>query len=158
MSYYVGANVVISPDVTIAPGVVLEAVAESQLVIEPGVCLGSGVVIQAFNGILTLATGVNLGQNVLIVGAGIVGARSCIGADSTLIHPQVAEQSVIPARSLLGLETSISPPQTVITTATEEQIPNDSQEAIAIVNPVYGREQVTKLLQTLFPHRDSLNS
>lgn len=100
--YYLGNNVEVAPDVVIAPGAVLDAAPGSRLVIEAGACIGSGVVIQVYGGDLTLGSGVNVGKEVLLVGTGQIGARACIGAESTLMNPQVAADAVVSARSLIG--------------------------------------------------------
>ena len=100
--YYIGNNVDVGPDVVIASGAVLDAAPGSHLIIEAGVCIGSGVVIQVYGGDLTLASGVSLGKEVLLVGTGCIGVRACIGAESTLMNPQVEKDAVVPARSLIG--------------------------------------------------------
>jgi carbon dioxide concentrating mechanism protein CcmN len=109
--YYIGNNVEVSADVVIASGAVLDAAPGCRLLIEPGVCIGRGVVVQVYGGNLTLASGVNLGKEVLLVGTGFIGARACIGAESTLLNPLVPADAVIPARSLIGEHgQSLSPP------------------------------------------------
>jgi carbon dioxide concentrating mechanism protein CcmN len=100
--YYIGKNVEVSPNVVIAAGAVLDAAPGSRLVIEADVCIGSGVVIQVYGGDLTLGAGVNLGKEVLLVGCGAIAPRACIGAESTVMNPQIEADAVIPARSLIG--------------------------------------------------------
>lgn len=100
-AYYIGRNVDLGPGVVIAAGAVLEAAPESQLKIEAGVCIGTGAVIQVYGGNLTIAAGANIGQEVLLVGAGQIGERACIGAESTVIHPCIEADAVIPAKSLI---------------------------------------------------------
>jgi carbon dioxide concentrating mechanism protein CcmN len=99
---YVAGDVVVAPDVTIAPGAVLQANPGSRLVIEARVCIGAQVVIQAYGGELHLQAGVNVGPGGLLLGQGRIGENACIGAESTLIHPQVAAAAVVPAHSLWG--------------------------------------------------------
>ena len=99
---YVAGDVVVAPDVTIAIGAVLQAQPGSRLVIESRVCIGTQVVVHAYGGELRLRTGVNVGPGGLLLGQGSVGENACIGAESTLIHPQVAAAAVIPAQSLWG--------------------------------------------------------
>ena len=100
-AYYIGRNVELGPDVVIAAGAVLEAAPDSQLKIAAGVCIGNGAVIQVYGGNLTIAAGANIGQEVLVVGAGQIGERACIGAESTVIHPRMEADAVIPAKSLI---------------------------------------------------------
>lgn len=184
MAYYVGENVIIATDVVVASGVVLEAIPGSRLVIESGVCLGVGVIVQAWGGELILQAGASLGEGVLLVGAGIVGYNACIGAKSTLIHPDVAVDQVVPARSLLG-DTSpsgnvgvsgVSPPPRIdsvngqgpattnngASTAAAQPLPaeepaeqSETSPSPAPNNTVYGRSQVMQLVNTLFPHRNA---
>jgi carbon dioxide concentrating mechanism protein CcmN len=167
MMYNIRGNVHISPDVAIAPDVVLEAVPGSRLVIADGVCLGSGVIVQAYGGDLVVAAHASVGKDVLLVGTGRVGERACIGAESTLINPQVEEDSVIVARSLLGVPTPTSTAAVaseVTSTAPaskgpEADVAPPAEHNGALTTPatVYGREQVMQLVKTLFPHRDLLN-
>ena len=100
--YYIGKNVEVGPNVVIAAGAVLDAAPGSRLMIEADVCIGSGVVIQVYGGDLTLGAGVNLGKEVLLVGCGAIAPRACIGAESTVMNPQIEADAVIPARSLIG--------------------------------------------------------
>lgn len=184
-AFYLGNTVEVGPDVAIASGAVLEAAPGSRLVLGTGSCIGSGVVIQAYGGDLILAPGVSLGKEVLLVGAGYIGEKACIGAESTLINPQIEADAAIPARSLL--DTSFSSSDTPDTTFSNSH--SSSSEANGTGNvlsavvedpstgasiedndngepmssspsseqPVYGRDQVMQLVKTLFPHRDSLN-
>jgi carbon dioxide concentrating mechanism protein CcmN len=184
--YYIGANVELAPDVAIAAGVVLEAAPGARLVIASGVCLGLGVIVQAAGGKLVLGAGVNLGSGVLIVGQGLVGPHACIGAESSLFNPQITAGAVLPARSLHGMPgagpdssvasngqvTSSAHPSDEHDTGSDpstagavepEAIANGAAETppeeggLAPNRTVYGREQVTQLMKTLFPHRDALN-
>lgn len=180
VNHFIGQNVDVSPDVVIAAGAVLYAAPGNRLIIESGVCIGSGAVIQVFGGDLTLSADVSLGKEVLVLGTGVIGARACVGAESTLINPQVPENGVIAARSLLG---QLSPlPSTEAPTLTEDdsldggrgdrasqqaisgEHPeetsgnlNGEESSLASTNIVYGRDQVMQLMKTLFPHRESLN-
>ena len=182
--YYIGANVEIAPDVAIAAGVVLEAAPDARLVIASGVCLGMGVIVQAAGGKLVLGAGVNLGSGVLIVGQGLIGPHACIGAESSLLNPQITAGAVLPARSLHGVPTALANSQTSnnghhassaglnshngsVPTAIDpevEAVSNGAEETnagegtLAPNRVVYGREQVTQLMKTLFPHRDALNN
>ena len=173
--YYIGANVEIAPDVAIAAGVVLEAAPGAQLVIASGVCIGMGVIVQAAGGKLVLGAGVNLGSGVLIVGWGLVGPHACIGAESSLFNPQIAAGGVLTARSLHGIpgtDTDISAasngqvassahpsnePEAAEAANNGAAEPQSDEEGLAPSRIVYGREQLTQLMKTLFPHRDALN-
>ncbi|HEY9889559.1 MAG TPA: hypothetical protein V6D02_14235 [Candidatus Obscuribacterales bacterium] len=159
----------------IAAGVVLIAASDCRLIIESGVCIGTGVVIQAYGGDLTLAAGASLGRDALLIGTGTIGAGACIGAESTLINPQVAATAVVAARSLIGaslpaVDTASTngngngftpagpaagdlPPDAAI--AEPDAVNGDG--ALTTGQPVYGQAQVMQLIKTLFPHRDSLN-
>ncbi|MEL6380879.1 MAG: hypothetical protein AAFQ89_00090 [Cyanobacteria bacterium J06626_18] len=174
-TYYRGANVEVSPHAVVAAGVVLQATADSQVVVEAGVCIGMGVVIQAYGGKLMLSTGANIGQGTLLLGAGTIGPQACIGAESTLINPTIAANQVIPARSLLGdnsrslkpgAEAGAEGPSdngkaSSVSEAAPETAPdinadsNGNGGAIAPNSTVYGRDQVLKLVHTLFPHRNA---
>jgi len=189
--YYIGANVEVAPDVVIAAGAVLEAAPGARLVVASGVCVGAGVIVQATGGKLVIGAGASLGVGVLIVGQGWVKAHVCVGAESTLLNPQIEAGAVISARSLLGVpgppqgdrppadqnghapSPNIAAPDAVATEAAAEQSQNsqspngheptsDSEAAItespAPAKVVYGRDQVTQLMKTLFPHRDALNN
>jgi carbon dioxide concentrating mechanism protein CcmN len=214
---YVAGDVVVAPDVTIAPGAVLQANPGSRLVIEARVCIGAQVVIQAYGGELNLQAGVNVGPGGLLLGQGRIGENACIGAESTLIHPQVAAAAVVPAHSLWGdprdrgqSSSTASEPHGQRPTAansglkghvgmnghghgaatvkthgrqtsvnsTADGTPGESSstlEAASIPDAagpldtngagvlathtvIYGREQVTQLIATLFPHRRPLTS
>jgi carbon dioxide concentrating mechanism protein CcmN len=184
---YVAGDVVVAPDVTIAPGAVLQANPGSRLVIEARVCIGAQVVIQAYGGELNLQAGVNVGPGGLLLGQGRIGENACIGAESTLIHPQVAAAAVVPAHSLWGhpresgqssstasethgRQTSVNStadgtPGESSSTLEAASIPDaagplDTNGAgvLATHTVIYGREQVTQLIATLFPHRRPLTS
>lgn len=171
--YYVGANVVVGADVTIASGAVLQGAADSQVIIESGACLGTGVVLQAFGGDLVLEAGVSLGRDVVIVGTGRIGQRACVGAESTLINPTLAPNQVVSARSLVGnvgpqakpkASDTSTPPSADKAPTAEAASSNGSENGKAAAEPagalsqfttVYGQDQVKQLIQTLFPHRDA---
>lgn len=189
IDYYIGANVEVAPDVVIAAGAVLEAAPGARLVVASGVCVGAGVIVQAAGGKLVIGAGASLGVGVLIFGQGVVNAHVCIGAESTLINPQIEAGAVIAARSLLGMPdappsdrppadqnghaapppTADSPPAVAPETAaapageppaTPAEAPADVtalEESPAPAKIVYGRDQVSQLMKTLFPHRDALN-
>lgn len=216
---HVAGEVVVAPDVAIASGTVLQAAPGSRLVVEARVCIGAEAIIQAYGGELRLGTGVNVGPGSLLLGQGSIGDYACIGADSTLLNPQVAAAAVIPTRSLLGIapgatvasngshhgshadqstqngaaplpngkgmETAQpfitfdnglatpgadpSPPEASSSTLEAAPGPEDaaaspsadaagSSHALVPNTIVYGREQVTQLIATLFPHRRPLET
>lgn len=102
--YFVHGNVEIDPSVAIAPGSILEAEPGCRLIVATGVCLGTDVTLQARWGDLVIEPGVSLGSGVLVVGAGRIGHRSCIGSASTLINPQILPQTTLPPRSLVEVD------------------------------------------------------
>jgi len=60
--------VTIHPSAAIAPGVLLQADPESQIIIAAGVCVGMGTILHAHAGILEVSQEQNIGAGVLIVG------------------------------------------------------------------------------------------
>ena len=95
-------NVSIDPSAVIAPGVLLQAEANSQIKIGAGVCIGAGTIVQAAGGNLYIEAGVCLGRGVLIVGSGSIDRDACIGAGTTAIDPHVEAGVVISPHSILG--------------------------------------------------------
>jgi carbon dioxide concentrating mechanism protein CcmN len=95
-------SVSIDPSAVIAPGVLLQAEADSQIKIGAGVCIGAGTIVQAARGNLYIEAGVCIGRGVLIVGSGSIDRDACIGAGTTAIDPHVEVGAVIPPNSLLG--------------------------------------------------------
>lgn len=165
-------DVEVSPGVVVASNVVLAAAPGSRLVIAPGACIGPGVVIQVQGGTLVIEANASLGSGVLVVGAGRIGAYTCIGSETTLINPQLPSHQVVAARSLTG-DPSRRPSLAGPGDSGRTQEPDDaahrpapgvnsasSPPATASQNghrPVYGRSQVDQLLASLFPHRAPLN-
>ncbi len=133
---------------TIAPDAILGADPGCRLVIGPGVCLGSGVLIRASQGDLVIEAGASLGLGVLVVGRGRIGRYACIGANSTLINPEVADRQVLAPDTLWG-DPSVPRPSS----------PSNGRGAVPepVAGPdrpyVYGKRQVQQLLATLFPQR-----
>ena len=173
---FVGENVVVSSDAVVALSVVLEVMPGSQLVIASGVCIGSDVIVQAYGGRLILEAGVSLGKGVLLLGAGTVGTRACVGADSTLINPMIEADQVIPARSLIGdtsrslnaqpssasplgcLNGQSSRASAVVVAAQGSEVSANGSNPASQNGAVYGRDQVMQLVQTLFPYRQAVMS
>ncbi len=133
---------------TISPDAILGADPGCRLVIRPGVCLGSGVLIRASQGDLVIDTGASLGMGVLVVGRGRIGCYACIGANSTLINPEVADRQVLAPDTLLG---DPSPSRSSSGSNGRGAAP---EPAGSRDRPyVYGKRQVQQLLATLFPQR-----
>ncbi len=95
-------NVTIDPSAVIAPGVLLQAEADSRISIGAGVCIGAGTIVQAAGGNLYIEAGVCVGRGVLIIGSGSIDRDACIGAGTTAIDPQIESGAVIPQHSLIG--------------------------------------------------------
>ncbi len=100
--YFVSGDVSIHETAVIAPGVILQAAANSQIVIGAGVCIGLGTVLNAYGGAIALEEGVTLGAKVLMIGRCTVGEGACIGQTSTLIDTSIDPFSLIPSGSLFG--------------------------------------------------------
>jgi carbon dioxide concentrating mechanism protein CcmN len=99
---HLDGNVSIDPSAAIAPGVLLQAEADSRITIGAGVCIGAGSIVHATGGELEIGMGVCIGRGVLIIGSGTIERNACIGAGTTAIDPQIAEGEVIPPHSLIG--------------------------------------------------------
>jgi carbon dioxide concentrating mechanism protein CcmN len=110
---YVSGDVTIDPGATLAPGVILQAAADGQLRIAAGVSIGRGVIIQVYQGILEIETGVVLGSGVLILGAGTLGENACIGSETTILESSIAPQQVVAAGSLIGDRSRVLEPKQV---------------------------------------------
>ncbi len=102
--YCVVGDVTVDAAAAIAPGVVLQAASGSRIIIGSGVCIAAGVCIQSRAGILTIASGVSLGANVLVIGSGTIGINACVSPNSTIINPTVAANAILPPASLIGAE------------------------------------------------------
>ncbi|MCW6035201.1 hypothetical protein K4A83_02800 [Spirulina subsalsa FACHB-351] len=98
----INGDVTIHPSAAIAPGVILQAAPQSQIIIAAGACIGMGVILNAYQGTIELETGVSLGPGVLIVGQCKIGANTCIGGATTIYNADVPALQVIPAGSLIG--------------------------------------------------------
>jgi carbon dioxide concentrating mechanism protein CcmN len=99
---HLDGNVSIDPTAAIAPGVLLQAEADSRITIGAGVCIGAGTIIHASGGNIDIGAGVCIGRGVLIVGSGGIDRNACIGAGTTIFNPQIEEGDVIPTHSILG--------------------------------------------------------
>ncbi|NJM96216.1 MAG: hypothetical protein HC800_02500 [Phormidesmis sp. RL_2_1] len=228
--YCVVGDVTIDATAAIASGVVLQASSGSRIVIGNGVCLAAGVCIQSRAGVLTIASGVSLGANVLVIGSGNIGANACVSPGSTLINPNVEANAILPPDTLVGdrstanghqsnghqsnghqsngyqsngyqsngyqsngyqsngSNTFVAPGQVTYQTSGYDNSTNGLQSSydplsgasngynnsatpsspsgangsaslslLSSYDRVYGREQVSQLISTLFPHRQPLN-
>ncbi|BAY62690.1 carbon dioxide concentrating mechanism protein CcmN [Calothrix brevissima NIES-22] len=99
---YISGEVTIHPSAVLAPGVILQAAANSKIIIGPGVCIGMGSILQVHEGTLEIEAGVNLGAGFLMVGQGTIGTNACIGSATTVFHCSVAPGQVIPPGSIVG--------------------------------------------------------
>lgn len=179
--FYVSGNVTIHPSAAIAPGVLLQADPESQIIIAAGVCVGMGTILHAHAGILEVESGANIGAGVLIVGKGKIGTNACIGSMTTILNSNLGWGQVVPPGSLIGdasrqsetqkpeatttlvFESSSSPQvsepvSTSVTTPDESSLNQQAPESLeATGTQVYGQASLNRLLSTLLPHRQSLN-
>jgi carbon dioxide concentrating mechanism protein CcmN len=127
-------DITVHSSVAIAPGVLLQAEAGSQIIIAASVCIGMGSVIHAYGGVLEIREGVNLGAGVLILGSGVIGAHACIGTSSTVIECSVSSQQILPPGSLLGDRSrSMQPEPESIPTPTHAAV--ESSPTLATPDP-----------------------
>ncbi|WP_254566055.1 carbon dioxide concentrating mechanism protein [Oscillatoria sp. HE19RPO] len=101
---YMSGDVTIDEGAAIASGVILQASPGTRIEIAAGVCIGMDSILQACQGNLIIEEGATLGAGVLAIGTGKIGTNACIGSATTLLHPTVASNEVIPPGSLLGDE------------------------------------------------------
>ena len=99
---HLDGNVSIDPSAAIAPGVLLQADADSRITIGAGVCIGAGTIVHATGGNLDICMGVCLGRGVLIIGSGTIEQNACIGAGTTILDPQIEAGAAIATHSLIG--------------------------------------------------------
>jgi carbon dioxide concentrating mechanism protein CcmN len=99
---HLDGNVSIDPTAAIAPGVLLQAEADSRITIGAGVCIGTGTIVHASGGNIDIGAGVCVGRGVLIVGSGSIDRNACIGAGTTVFNPQIEEGDVVPTHSIVG--------------------------------------------------------
>jgi carbon dioxide concentrating mechanism protein CcmN len=181
--FCVSGNVTIHPSAVIAPGVLLQADASSQIVIAAGVCIGAGTVLHVHQGSLEIEEGASLGASVLLFGSGRIGANACIGSRVTIFNSSIAPDQVVRSGSLVGdpsraiaqtepakaevaepTEESPSQAETAPTEASSSQAaetaPLQSPSALtsAASVPIYGKAAVAQLIIALFPGRQSLDN
>jgi carbon dioxide concentrating mechanism protein CcmN len=161
--FFVSGDVTIHPTAAIAPGVLLEADPDSQLIIQAGVCIGMGTTLHAQQGILEIDTGASLGSGVLMVGSGKIGANACIGSMATLFNASVEPEQIIAAGTLVG-DTSrqwadlptVTASVEISASVTIAASSSPSPEPASSPQPkVYGQESFKQLMTSLFPHRST---
>ncbi len=109
--YYTSGDVTIQTGVAIAPGVLLQAEPNSQIVIQSGVCIGIGAILHACNGTIEIEAGASIGAEALLVGQVHIGSNACVGAATTIINSTISSGSIIPPGSLIGDTSSREPLQ-----------------------------------------------
>lgn len=183
--YYVSGDVTIQEGAAIAPGVLIQADPDSQVVIKRGACIGIGSVLHAHHGRLEVGEGANIGAEVLLIGQVTIEAHACIGSATTIFNSSIARGQVVPPGSLIG-DTSrsadadqpgeeLQATDTVVYPASSDSQNGRVTEAeVAPVEPVseaqssasertgvnvYGQMYVNQLLVKLFPNSPrSMNS
>lgn len=178
--FYVSGDVTIDSSVAIAPGVILQADQNSQLIIAAGVCIGMGAILHACEGKLEVETGANLGAGTLVIGKGKIGANACVGPAATILNCSVEWGQVVPPGSLLGDTSRLSHAQesstavdsaaplesgsftaakatTSTPVATEPSANHNAPESSNPGTPVLGQEHLNQLLGKLLPYRQSLS-
>ena len=135
---YVSGDVTIDPSAAIAPGVVLRAEPDAQIVIGAGVCIGKEAILHAYEGILEIETGAILGAKVLVVGAGKIGENACIGSETTLLAIAIEPKQVIPPGSLIGDKSRVMEQEE---SSNVKPVP-PAPEVIETVKPVPPKPQV----------------
>ncbi len=178
-SFYINGNVIIHPGAAIAPGVLLQADLESQIIIGAGACVGMGSVLHAHQGTLEVGEGANIGTGVLLVGKGKIGTNACIGSMTTIFNSSVEPGKVVAPGSLLGdssrqgeaqlLEVvkaevppngQVSEPISSVNSTplvAAESVAQAPEPVVKAIAPVYGEDSLNRLLSTLLPHRQALN-
>jgi carbon dioxide concentrating mechanism protein CcmN len=143
---YISGEVTIHPSAVIAPGVILQAAVNSNIIIGSGVCVGMGSILQVDEGTLEVKAGANLGAGFLMVGKGTIGANACIGSATTVFQCSVEPGLVVPPGSVLG-DTSRQIGETKelepVEPSTNDSSSTDVQKPTAEDNGVdEGKEQV----------------
>jgi carbon dioxide concentrating mechanism protein CcmN len=99
--YFVSGNVIIHETAVIAPGVILEAAPDCQIIIEAGVCIGLGSVITAHAGAVKIQEQAAIAPGCLVIGPVTIGQTACLGSRSTIFQQDIDAQALIPPGSLL---------------------------------------------------------
>jgi carbon dioxide concentrating mechanism protein CcmN len=176
--YYISGDVTIQAGAAIAPGVLIQADPDCQIIIKSGACIGVGAILHAHNGTVEVGEGANIGAEVLLVGQVSIGANACVGAGTTVYNGIVSWGQVIPPGSLIGdtsrqseelkvtdttvIETAETPTAADTVMPTVVELPG---EALAVTAEgsqrsginVYGQMYVNNLMLKLFPHQQVTN-
>jgi carbon dioxide concentrating mechanism protein CcmN len=139
--FTVSGDVIRAPSAAIAPGVLLQADPDSQIVIGAGVCIGLGAILHAHGGLLEIQVGTTIGAGVLIFGSGEIGVNACIGSGSTLIDPAIKAEQVVASGSLLGDNSRQLNEETPSTPSTPSETPTQP-EATESAPPPHSVEPV----------------
>ncbi len=122
---FVSGDVKIDPSVAIAPGVILQAASDCQIIIAAGVCIGMGAILHAYQGNIEVESGAIIGAGVLLVGKSKIGANACVGALATILEQDLESQQIVPPASIIEKsgrqvleKDTTSPPQTAFTPKT----------------------------------------
>ena len=99
---FVSGDVKIDPSAAIAPGVILQAASNCQIIIGAGVCIGMGVIIHAYSGNIEIESGATIGSGVLLVGKSKIGANVCIGSLATILEQNLESEKVVLPASIIG--------------------------------------------------------
>jgi carbon dioxide concentrating mechanism protein CcmN len=175
--YFVSGDVSIHETAVVAPGVVLQAAPNSQILIGEGSCIGMGTV--------------TLGPGVLILGRVTIGHGTCVGTTTTIINTSIEPLTMVAPGSLLGdtsrawqpetvsppseipspwdteegVDDSLPVPELPVEIEPEPELPSEpaiATEFVAAVDtalkekqPVVGQVYINQLLITLFPERQT---
>ncbi|NEQ41091.1 MAG: hypothetical protein F6K40_34730, partial [Okeania sp. SIO3I5] len=99
---FVSGDVKIDPSVAIAPGVIIQAANNCQVIIGAGVCIGMGTIIHAYQGNIEIESGVTIGSGVLLVGKSKIGSNVCVGSLTTIIEQDLESEKVVLPASIIG--------------------------------------------------------
>ncbi|EKQ68613.1 hypothetical protein OsccyDRAFT_3151 [Leptolyngbyaceae cyanobacterium JSC-12] len=171
--YYVSGDVTIQAGVAIAPGVLLQADPDSQILIKSGACIGIGAILHAHSGLLEIGEGANVGAEVLLIGQVQIGANACIGAGTTILNSTIEPGQLVPPGSLIGdasrplnelqaTDTVIYPADTKDQSGSSSFFTDAGQTGTADVVSereekstrmnVYGQVYVNRMFVKMFPH------
>lgn len=170
-----GSRLIISADVCLGADLVIQAKG-GDLLIEPGASVGSGTLIVGHGRIGSQAC-VGSGSTLInphVQPHQVVPPKSLVG-DSSRSLEIIAEGSDLNGHTPSPVEPVTEPIEpTAASSADESDLPPDSESSDPTpaasapeaaqpsngLNPnhVYGKAQVNRLLDTLFPHRQALNS
>jgi carbon dioxide concentrating mechanism protein CcmN len=158
--FCVSGTVTIHRSAAIAPGVLLQADPGSQITIAAEVCIGAGTILHAHAGDLAIEAGATLGAGVLIVGSGKIGKNACVGTGVLIWQSSIEPEQVIAAGSIIGdsgrqaNENLPLPAPAAADSVSSSSLTANPPRGAA---PIYGQAAVTRLLDSLFPHRQALN-